>query len=559
MDKIKKISISMLLLYICVLFVPISTSAHAYIIKSTPMENETLAHSPSLVSLEFSEAIQSKFDSLTVVNSLGQRVDVSEASIDKKNPNTLEAKVQTALPNGAYTISWKVLSADGHPVQGTIPFRIGTGADAHNMQGYVNGYIPQADMIIERGLLYAGFSLYLGVMLFYLVLYKESGLSNKMQSRSKMLIWISLLAISFSLVWNLPLQAKIYANVPWSKAFNISLWKEALGIPLFGSVWIAQMILIVILTVATYLAMKYGKLSSSKAWWMPVLLVVVLLVTKALNGHAISSKYREITIVMDILHLFAASLWIGGVMAIAFILPAGNKNKKDWSLYWDAIQRFSPWAMTAVTIILFTGVFSSTLYIPNLRSLYQTVYGQILVAKIVLFIIMGIFGLIHFVKGKLRKEKGIRPTAGIEFGMGIAVMIMAAILTNVATPPLPEPVPLNETKQVSNGYKITLHVNPNAVGVNTFDIDIKDKSDQPVTNIQQLTVTAYSLDMEMGRNTFKVPMVSPGTFQAKGMQLNMEGNWNITIHGLTTSLDDFSIDFHTQVSSSYIRDKGVNQ
>lgn len=549
----------MLLLYICVLFVPISTSAHAYIIKSTPMENETLAHSPSLVSLEFSETIQPKFDSLTVINSLGQRVDVSEVTIDKKNPNILEANVQSALPNGAYTIAWKVVSADGHPVEGTIPFRIGTGVDIHSVQGYANGYIPQADMIIERGLLYAGFSLYLGVMLFHLVLYKESASSDKMQSQSRMLIWISLLAIAFSLVWNLPLQAKIYANVPWSKAFHLSLWKEALGIPLFGSVWIVQMILIVLLAAATYLAMKYGKLSSSKAWWLPVLLVVVLLATKALNGHAIGSKYRDITVAMDVLHLFAASLWIGGIMAIAFVLPAGSKNKQDWSFYWNVIQRFSPWAMTAVTILLFTGVFSSTLYIPNLRSLYQTVYGQILVAKIVLFIIMGIFGLIHFAKGKLQKEKGIGPTAGIEFGIGIVVMIMAAILTNVATPPLPEPVPLNETKQVNSGYEITLHINPNAVGANTFDIDIKDKSGQPVTNIQQLTVTTYSLDMEMGRNTFKVPMVSPGTFQAKGMQLNMEGNWNITIHGLTSSLNDFTIDFHTQVSSSYIRDKGANQ
>lgn len=544
----------MLLLYVCILLVPTNTSAHAYIIKSTPMENETLNKPPALVSMEFNEAIQPKFDSLTVIDSLGQRVDGNTTHINKENPNIIETDVKSNLPNGAYTIQWKVVSADGHPVQGTIPFRIGTGTANSDSQVHTMGYIPQADMIIERGLLYTGFSLFLGVMLFHLVLYRKNDYSEKTQSRSKKIIWFSVLAITCSLLWNLPLQAKIYGNVPWSQSFHLSLWKETLSVPTFGYVWITQVILLLLFAVATYLAIKYGSFSSIKAWIVPILIFTGLLVTKTLNGHAMASKYKEIAVFMDFLHLSAASLWVGGLSAIVFLLPTSVKesHKKDWALYWDAIRRFSPWAMTAVAIIFFTGIFSSTIFIPDIRKLFDTRYGQVLAIKIILFIIMGIFGLVHLVKGKLRREKGIGLTAGTEFSIGIIILLIAGILSNLATPPLPTPVPLNETKQV-NGYDITLHISPNAVGANTFDIDIKDKNGQPVTNLAQLTITAYSLDMEMGRNTVRVPMVSPGKFEVQGMQLNMEGRWRITVHGLTSSLDDFTLDFDTQVSTSYGR------
>ncbi|WP_368941803.1 copper resistance protein CopC, partial [Bacillus cereus] len=116
------------LLLVCVLIIliPQSASAHAYVVKSNPTENETLKKAPSVVKIEFDEDIQiSSFNTLYVRDTSGKRVDLKDAHIDKKNKKLLEAGLKENLKNGLYSIQWKAISADGHPIQGVIPFRIG--------------------------------------------------------------------------------------------------------------------------------------------------------------------------------------------------------------------------------------------------------------------------------------------------------------------------------------------------------------------------------------------------------------------------------------------------
>ena len=85
-----------------------------------------------------------------------------------------------------------MISADGHPIQGVIPFRIGLAeAGADDIQVEEMGYVPQIDMIMERGILYTSFSLFIGVLFFNLIMYK--GNATSVRSRSKNIIWISLL------------------------------------------------------------------------------------------------------------------------------------------------------------------------------------------------------------------------------------------------------------------------------------------------------------------------------------------------------------------------------
>ncbi|PFC89614.1 copper resistance protein [Bacillus anthracis] len=531
-----------LLFIVCVLIIliPKSASAHAYVVKSNPAENEILKKAPSVVKIEFDEDIQiSSFNTLYVRDTSGKRVDLKDAHIDKKNKKLLEAGLKENLKNGLYSIQWKVISADGHPIQGVIPFRIGLAeAGADDIQVEEMGYVPQIDMIMERGILYTSFSLFIGVLFFNLIMYK--GNATSVRSRSKNIIWISLLGILISLLFNLPLQAKINADVSWLEAFNPLLLKETLQLSVFSYVWITQMALISSLIIVTYFAMKREKLSSFKVWSIPIVLFIGILVMKAFNSHAYGLKFKDIAVVMDFLHLFAASLWIGGLSSIILLLR--NEDNK-WSMYWDMIKRFSPWATCAVIVIFITGLFNSTFFIPTIHSLFDTKYGLVLLAKILLFIFMGIMGIIHYVKGKMRVEQGLGATVKVEFIMGIIIFVIVAFMTNVQTPPMPPTGPFTESKQLDNGYEMTLNVSPNRVGQNIFHITLKDENGQPVTDMEQIILTTQSLDMNMGKGSFKVSAVSPGEYEAEGMYINMTGNWNIQVHGLTKSLDSFDTDY----------------
>lgn len=51
-----------------------------------------------------------------------------------------------------------------------------------------------------------------------------------------------------------------------------------------------------------------------------------------------------------------------GLSSIVLLL---RKEDDKWTMYWDAIKRFSPWATGAVIVILLTGLFNSTFLFPQ--------------------------------------------------------------------------------------------------------------------------------------------------------------------------------------------------
>ena len=53
-------------------------------------------------------------------------------------------------------------------------------------------------------------------------------------------------------------------------------------------------------------------------------------------------------------------------------------------------------------------------------------------------------------------------------------------MTNVQTPPMPPTGPFTESKQLDNGYEMTLNVSPNRVGQNIFHITLRMRTDNPL-------------------------------------------------------------------------------
>lgn len=102
---VRKLGIWMVMVCVLLILAPSAASAHAYIVKSNPAENEKLEKAPSVVRIEFDEMLQSShFNTVFVRDASGERVDLKNAHIDKKNPKLLEAGVEQNIPNGTYSI-----------------------------------------------------------------------------------------------------------------------------------------------------------------------------------------------------------------------------------------------------------------------------------------------------------------------------------------------------------------------------------------------------------------------------------------------------------------------
>lgn len=531
--KIKKVFTWLLFVLILLISIPHNSSAHAYIIKSTPTEDEVLEKSPSKVSIQFDEEIQAAFRSLKVLDQTGKRVDQNDAHINKKNKTILEGKLKPDLPDGTYTIQWSVISSDGHPVNGTIPYQIGeAGKSGHLAAATTSGYTPHADMIIIRWLFYISCSLFVGCLFFSLFVYK--GKSNYFSDRLYRILTYASLGLFISIVLSLPLQTTIDSGVGWTNAIHFSMLMETLRDTKFGLIWIVQIALMIILSFITYFNIH----SKGKKQWASAGIIVLfaILVSKSFIGHATTFKYQAIGITIDFLHMAAASLWIGSLLAIIILL----RKKEDETAYWSTIQRYSYWGAAFVAIIVATGIFESFQFIPTFNALFNTLYGQIIIAKIVLLLFMVGFAFFNFLRGRSKKKK-LEPSIWMEFGIGAIVFVFAAILTNLPTG-LAAPGAVQQTSVTKDGYSITLNITPNKIGKNEFKIDISQKG-KKVQDLDQVTLSLICLDMDMGENKVQFNRSDLQKNKTVTGVLSMAGRWKVHVHGLTKSLQNIDADF----------------
>lgn len=95
--------------------------AHAHLVKAAPADASAVA-APKTVTLQFSEALEAKFSTITLKTAAG--AETPAASTVGPDHKTLIATPKAALAPGAYRVVWKVVSADGHPMKGEYGFTV---------------------------------------------------------------------------------------------------------------------------------------------------------------------------------------------------------------------------------------------------------------------------------------------------------------------------------------------------------------------------------------------------------------------------------------------------
>ena len=102
--------------------------AHAVLLQSSPTAGQVLLKSPREVSLRFDEQVEASLGAVRLYDSRGRRIDTGATT--KPSAQVVAVPVRSTLPGGAYVVTWRVISADSHPVQGSFTFQVGTGANA---------------------------------------------------------------------------------------------------------------------------------------------------------------------------------------------------------------------------------------------------------------------------------------------------------------------------------------------------------------------------------------------------------------------------------------------
>ncbi|WP_326849994.1 copper resistance protein CopC [Bacillus haynesii] len=544
MNVMKRATLWVVLAVLCTILLPKAAFAHAYIVNSTPAENQELKKAPAEIKIEFNEAIQKGFHSITVRNSSGERVDSGKTEIDPQNAKIMTVKLKPKLQDDIYSAEWRAVSADGHPVSGTIPFSIGNiqGGLPKDQQNQASG-LPAADTVIERVLLYTGFSLFIGAALFQLVWHRpENGWPGDKRRRLKRIKNAALLLTGAAIIIQLPLQTKANAGVSWSGAFQPSLLQETLLNTTGGMLWLINIAIIALLV---FCSNRKGLKSAI----LSLFLFAGLLFVKSLDGHAASTSAGYMTTAMNFIHLNAASIWTGGLAM--FVLFFGKDwLKSDKSLIWETIRRFSPWALVSAGLLIFSGLFNSFFIVHTLDNLFGTAYGKALLVKSALVLLMIGLGAFHYFRfRKAPKQQGGRSMKA-EWAVGLLILLTTAVFTNIPSPPAPLPQPFSETKELTEGNTLSLRISPNMPGSNTFEVTVRNRKGDVVKDIQkiELTVEKTGLFADDKESTFSLSKNKDGVFQTKNLNLNEDGIWKIRVHGLTASFEEIRTVFNAKIN-----------
>jgi copper transport protein len=361
--------------------------AHATLEQTTPTPGQVLDTSPKDVTLRFSEPVEAALGAIRVYNSRGDELDIGNVSHPGGEPSQVRASLPD-LDDDSYVVTWRVLSADAHPVRGAFTFQLGEGAAAGNLQGLTDRLLAEQGgdkavgvlYAIARFTVFASLALLIGAAAFLVLIWPRARESKGVAR----IVWTGWIGALVATVVGIPLEGAYAGALPLGDVFDPSVTGDVFDTR-FGRVWLLRLVLLLAAIPLLRLLVNRRPVVEYPLprWWRPaaVAVGVGLLLTPGLSGHASSGRLVPLALLSDPIHLGAVSLWLGGLV----VLVAVTLRPKHIDELRDVVPRFSRMALAAVGVIVATGVFQAWRQLGSISDLRDTDYGKLLAAKLLVF------------------------------------------------------------------------------------------------------------------------------------------------------------------------------
>ncbi len=513
-----------------------SASAHAELLGATPEDGAVLDQAPETAELPFSEPVQ-------LIDG-GMRLFPGADDPIILNAHAVNSLITVALPGdlseGSYALSYRVVSADGHPISGVITFQIGTEVPLSPA--------PTADAAIAISssieftvsmlavLQYVGLLMFAGLLFFDRVVLRTRGPADPRTRR----------------VWRIGLATAIGASlllIPASalRVMGAEPWKIASpGTWLPGVLWqpVASALIILVTGLAAYLLAA----QSTSAYWRRTSAIVaaITVAVPVLAGHTQTVEPSWLIMSADIGHLLVGAFWVGGVAGLlrflASVRRSGTSPRMAPEFAARVTVRFSQFALCSAILLALSGTVMAVMIVGNLPTLVDTSYGRTLLLKF--GIVIAVIALAAWNRTRLLPRIIQKPTAtlrwaslrrilGYEAALLIAVLIVTGFLTNSSPshhgmPPSTTSASRDTTVHAdSQGLLVDGSFTPTSTGQNTITFRLKHNG-VPVTP-DQVHIEARLPERELGPFT-GTPELDPRTGDYTAvLTLPVSGDWHILI------------------------------
>ncbi len=542
---------------------PAAALAHAQLLGTQPVSGTTLRSTPREVIFEFNQSVGGTAGAVRVYDAAGKQVDSGNVSHPDGNEHWMGVGLPAHLPDGTYTGTYRVISADTHIVYGGLVFNIGHASKtSQSVAGLINrgkaGPVTNVVSGVVRALDYVSLSLLIGTLAFLVVavapaVRKDERLRDAFGGlfamRIRRLLCAAVLLGVVVSVLGVLLQGAEAGGVSLWSSLRWSIASSTLD-SRFGWVWGIRAI--VWLAIAGALIARRHRVGRA----LVALGAAYLVITPALAGHASIQPPVGLFFPLDVLHVTAASFWVGGIATIVFALPAATRVLEPAArtpLLLSVLARFSPLALASVCAIALTGLVEAYIDVRSLRALTSTTYGALILAKTALLTILIALGAINRQRiiPALRRLSAATATPG---GMGVLLRAttaaeltaMAAVFGATAAlvayaPPIDAasgPFSLNTP---FGAAELEIYVSPARIGPNAIHLYlINAKTGTQFTATKQLTVTAELSSKGIGPLVLTPYKSGPGHYTIPAAILSPAGTWTIDIVDRVSLFGEYS-------------------
>lgn len=506
---------TLVLAALLVALLPATAAAHARLTGTTPAAGARLERPPDRVLLHFDEPVETRFAQVRVVRSTGAAVPTGDPVLGAAG-KVLRVTLDGRVRPGGYAVGFRVVSADGHPIAGRLTFRVAAPPAAATHAGHATavaapahathttgataaapkpappsaaavaalpsaeaGPVTRAAFAAVRGLDALALALALGLCGFLVLCWRRAlaevagagadwtAAAGAAAARaSRMLLAAALVGIASGAAgvvlegaiaggtsaWA-ALDRGVLGDVVATRAGLMWGVKAVLWATLAGSLVVAAPRRALVLRPVA-LGADGRVLAPLDARRLGVLAVplLALAAAPAIAGHAVVRGDTLVTVPATVGHVLAMGLWLGGIAALALLVPAGQRRlaEGDGVLLLGAVaRRFSPLALGCVLLLMLTGTVQSVVLLDDLGQLTGDPFGRVLLLKLGLVAAVCALGAVNRRGALPRLRRGadgsaaalLRRTVRAELALLIAVLAVTGALIGLAPSAPAAPAP----------------------------------------------------------------------------------------------------------------------
>ncbi|MDO9455883.1 copper resistance protein CopC [Nocardioides sp.] len=515
-------------------------SAHATLVGTDPAEGEVLAATPDVVTFTFDEPVSLPAGAVQVFDAAGEPVDSDSTSRD----TVITTDLPDELADGSYVVVWRAISADGHPIAGSLTFSVGApSAEVAPPQ------LPDVDpaevrsvLSVFQGLSYAGLLLASGLVLFLAWTMRGVRVDDAVGERVLKVAWS---AAGVALVAG-------FAGIPLTGAYQQGLGLDQLGesaavdLALVGDDLVVLGLQVVGLVVAlTQLARPRVAIAAA----------AVATVSPAVVGHSRAIEPVWLLVTTDVLHLSAGAAWFGGLVGLVLTLRALSGRERDAAL---VLSRFSAVAAGLLGLLAVTGSLQGWRILGGWDPLFDTTYGRLLLVKVgIAAVVAAIAGfnrwrLLPAATGRsgaaghgARRASvlRVRDVVRVEAGLLVVLLGVTGFLTNQS----PREGPSNRAPVASRvevgvlaedaGTKVLATMAPRTRGPNTITVQVQDQAGEPLDGFAEPTVSVASADGSVDLGSQPVVPTDAGTYVVETV-IPAPGTWEVQVSLRASEFDN---------------------